>query len=285
MIADSVSLSSAVSGLKNWLPVSVETALEFLRTLEPSLTLIEILNWLRPDLDTNRLDFEDLRWQALDAINDIARLDENVAQEELEEGDLPILYPANMGYPMGWDEYDELLQNLSNLAEGMRLYMFFTMLRTGRDESFQEMSDYFGWQVQFAPIEGLDFEVFKQETRAAGLEDYYWALRVSWYCTDNVYFDFNPWDENGGDWEILPNWTREDIEALAKQYDETMPISEANERAVEQFARDATIAGRLLECMVRSSDLGRTHPAMTLAELWAADETESDEDDEIDSDI
>ncbi|HWR66095.1 MAG TPA: hypothetical protein VN364_08245 [Bellilinea sp.] len=270
--AQIVPVSEAINRLQARRPVSVSHAMDFLEHLAFYATAAGILHDLAPQLLINDMPLEELINRAVTQIDAVAPIMATMLGEFDESN---ILYPDTRGYGLGWDDWEQLQDDITSgdLSEGMRLYAFLTLLRLGSDD-FTEISDRYGWGVHYVEFGRVDLERLKKLLDRAGLADFYDGLRVCWYCTGNIYFDLNPYDEGEIDPDVPP-FTREGIEYLRQAWTDAQPILAAHNRAVERFAQEPLLAVKLLDCLMRSAERPRPAPRVisnqTLAQLWAGE--------------
>jgi hypothetical protein len=208
----------------------------------------------------------------LRAIDALAPLDLEMMETRCEDGMPDELYPACCGYPMGWDEWEEMSgDDLDTCRDELGLYIFTTAMRLGDSAVLLRASDHFGWELSGedpANIQDPNFERLFEMLEERGLGVFKNAINVCLYDTGNHYFDYNPWDE-----EViadLPAFTLEGVRALEWAWAEAQPMREDLTRAVIWFARDMSLAGTLYDLYVESAAETETRP-QTLGELWAGE--------------
>jgi hypothetical protein len=215
---------------------------------------------------------------AVGEISDIAPLDLEETFMCLEDGYeyIDYLYPEHLGYPIGWDEWEELHDNPNDWTETMALYVFVTALRLGETEVLGSSSEHYGWDLEVEDLEAGIPEanwdrlfILLDQRQMSCFKN---ALDVCIYDTGNPYFDYNPYDEERC--PDLPGITVEGVRALEKAWQEAQPIRLDHETAAEQFAHDPTLAKVLLMLWAESADKPEPRRPQTLAEIWADEQPE-----------
>jgi hypothetical protein len=262
---------------------SLEDCLDWLRVKRQEFQGAVILNALNP----GRLYRLDMRVEKDDAfvycdsplldaclreINNLAPLDMDMMEMRYGEANCPDeLYPASCGFPMGWDEWEEIIDNIESISPNTYLYLFVTMLRMGENEKMALAAQEIGWELseeECATLPNPDWNELLILLEQRGLEVFKNAINVCLYDTGNPYFDYNPWDES--DIYSLPAFTLGGVRELQQFWEEAQPISADLDKAVLQFGQDPTLARTIFDLCVESQG----HPAprpQTLAEIWAGE--------------
>ena len=288
MIVDTVSISSfsqAIGKLRSLKRQSFQDVVISLQQAKLTARLARIVAELRPDLyqeitkngvTLNSLDSDDLMQQTLNAINEVAPLDD-MFENELMDGSIPLLYPQCCGYPMSWDEWEEMAEDPGFVSPSMSFYVFVTAWRIGDERAFINGSEVFGWNLRFENS-NVDWEKFCKLLDKNGLGIFKNAFDVAMYSTGNPFFDFNPFDENYG-YEDLHELSIEGVRSLAEDWKKAKPIIEENNKACTMFAEQPELAGRLVKLMrrCRIKENPAPRPPKTLIEIFAEDGQERDE--------
>ena len=191
------------------------------------------------------------------------------------------LFPSACGYPMGWDEWSEMVNDLDTCNETLNLFIFANIWRLEGEEAWDIASHHYGWDLDIEKIVEMgdvDWKHFSKLLKKEGLGCFENALDACWYDTGNIYFDFNPYDD---DIVVdLPPFTLEGVRALAQCWIEAQPIQFDLHIATDLFARDASMAGQIMKLARRARKKERTAQGrarvriggpQTLAELWAGE--------------
>lgn len=203
---------------------------------------------------------------AIDEINAIAPLDDNMFEVLTGDGPESIcLYPETCGYPMSWDDWEEIANDVKSCEESFSLFIFFTALCLGYQETFEAASQHWGWNVSFPQVSNIDGELVEKLLIKRGLPEFVNAINVIWYCTGNAYFDFNVYEESM--FEDLPDFSVEGVRFLAGQYQKAEKISADLQAAITRFTQDKKIPKKLVRIWKDSIAKDEERPK-TLAELF-----------------
>ena len=218
---------------------------------------------------------------ALNAINDVAPLDQDAMMMRMEDGEsCEGLYPAQCGYAMDWVQWNELTDDPTGTDPAMGLYIFVTCIRMGAGEKLFNASEKFGWDLEFDPDASMpepDWDRLWDGLARHNLTAFQDAINVCLYSTDNLYFDYNPWDENQ-DYGDLPPFSLAGVRSLQESWREAQPILNNLRIAIELFSKDGSLARTLWDLFVEASE--EDHPARrTLADMWAQDDEDEDNED------
>lgn len=217
----------------------------------------------------------------LRAIDAVAPLDMDMMEMRCDGGMPDELYPACCGYPMGWDEWEEMVDNIDTSSDEIGLYIFTTAMRLGDGDVLLKAAEHFGWELgveDWPEIPEPNWERLFELLEERGLGVFKNAINACLYDTGNPYFDYNPWDE-----EVIPNlpaFTLEGVRDLEQAWAEAQPIREDLTRAVIRFARETTLASTLYELYVESAQATKPIP-QTLGEMWAGEADDEPEHDEF----
>ncbi|NMC84310.1 MAG: hypothetical protein GYA58_03390 [Anaerolineaceae bacterium] len=232
-------------------------------------------------LDRNDTDL--IRGALLESIYEIAPIDIDYMESLALDNDVYYLIPEPLGYPMGWDEWEELVEDLQDTSDGLAMYVFFTLLRFGEFERLEQAIERWGWNFTVPIIgdsEGFDWERFDRTLQMRGLGCFSLACDVCCYQSGNLYFDFNLYDENAGDWG-LPPFNVDGIRALAKEYQQAIEIQSALREADRRFLQEPGLAGQIfevyLQCLIKKARVKVTSSARTLMDIWAGETTAKEE--------
>lgn len=215
---------------------------------------------------------------AIEAIMEVAPLDEEALEVIVSEGEYPMnLPPASAGFPMSFDEWDEFRCDIDNCSEDMSLYVFYTALRFGDHDVLDEAACHFNWEINSRFSEGdLDWDkMYAMLERETWSKCFVNAIDIICYQTGNIYFDYNPYDA-----DIiydLPPFTIDGFHTLETEWQEAKPILLDYELAKDLFLRDPEVPGELLEMWKACITPSRTRTNLTLAEVWREDEEEEEE--------
>jgi hypothetical protein len=223
---------------------------------------------------------------AFTAINHIAPIDEEFIYSYMDGGEGTIeLVPASCGYPMGWDEWADMINDLATNDTTLNLFIFANIWRLEGSEAWETASDHYGWDLDIEKIvemDEVDWGRFYTLLKKNGLGCFENALDACWYDTGNIYFDFNPYDDDNAGLVDMQPFTVEGVRKLAQLWQEVQPILMDLHVATDLFARDASIAGQIMKLarQARKKDQAsqgrararvRVGGPQTLAELWAGE--------------
>lgn len=274
-------VAAAVTALRNRQMPRLYDALATLRSYNLSAKAAMILQEIAPHflVQNNVSGADALVDKALDAINDIAPVYYESMQADLDasDGGVIFLYPEPVGFPMGWDDWDELITDIEN-SPSMALYAFATCLRLGQWEYFERAAVFLGWNCEYANIDVDRIDQMASELERSGLGCFANALRACWYVTGNVYFDWNPYDDDQA-YEDFPPFIVEGVRWLMNEWQMAQPILNDLKQANEWFQREPGVAARVLACM--TAGMEEVEPGagsnQTLMEIWS--ENDDDEGD------
>lgn len=208
----------------------------------------------------------------LRAIDEVAPLDMDAMGMRCEDSLPDELYPACCGYPMGWDEWEEMVENLDTTNADIALYVFTTAMRLGDGDVLFKAAEHFSWNdlvvEDWPEIPDPEWERLDDLLDQRGLGVFKNAINACLYSTNNPYFDYNPWDENN--LYDLPPFSVEGVRALETAWEEAQQVREDLTKASIQFARDLSLARTLYELYVESAEEAHPQP-QTLSEIWAGE--------------
>jgi hypothetical protein len=229
---------------------------------------------------------EELVSAALEEICTIAPLDTEFIETGLLGAgeDFQYLYPAPMGFPMGWDEWEEIATDPAGCNESMELFIFVSSLRLHYDSTLEQASEHFDWDLPKVDLErysDLDWERMYKLLDQAGLSCFKRAIDVCLYSTDNPYFDFNPYDEDANAFPDLPPYSLDGVHQLEAFYQAAKPIQADFEEAENLFENCYGLPWKLLKiwlscCKKVKPERRRVRvggPERTLAEIWGEVQT------------
>jgi len=274
-------LEKAVKWLREQKKPSMHEVIGDLLELKAQTSVVAILNELNPQrLGTVKIGESTLLDNCLAEINERAPVDEMQMYSYWEGGDgtIPFLIPESVGYPMGWDEWAEMLGDLSpeENQESLQLFVFANVWRLEPGETMEEVAQILGWDnldmSKGAEVETLDWKRFEAGLRRKWLGVFMNGLNACWYQTGNIYFDYNPYDDDQG--IDLPNFNLEGVHWLEGEWQAAQPILEDLRVASELFAKDKRLAGTIMriagKCAVQRTRVrigGPDHP-LTLVEVF-----------------
>ena len=205
----------------------------------------------------------------LRAIDKVAPLDLDQMGMRCEEETADELYPSACGYPMGWDEWEELVEDVNTAAPEISLYLFVTAMRLGDGAVLFKASEHFGWDLEnLEEIPDPNWERLFGLLEEHGLGCFKNAIEACLYDTGNVYFDYNPWDEETI--PTLPPFTLAGVRALEEEWAEAQPIRKDLDHAARIFAQDLSLARKLMD-LYAASACEHAYRLSTLAEMWAGE--------------
>jgi hypothetical protein len=205
----------------------------------------------------------DIVSSTLNAIQEIAPLDWDAMENQFSnEDEVIFLIPDCYGYPMGWDDWDQIREDLESTSLDLGMYIFFTTLRLGDMEIFEAANEQFEWGIERIPERLADRDMgtldraklFRSLDRAK-MGCFKDALEVCFYDTGNVYFDYNPYDE-GEVPSLLPPYAIEGVRDLAAQWKAAQPILANLRIAQNRFMSDPGVPDRLYKAYLRYLDRG-----------------------------
>ena len=270
-----VGFSRAASALRKIRPVRCADAFTALTNLESLLHMAQILRELAPgELDQH---FPAAGWlkddsavegiglAVVEAIGEIAPLDEMVEQNLLDEGTIRLV-PASMGVPMNWDEWSEMTDSPdSYLSASMAPWALCSALNLGDEAAFDRFAEYFEWDLSYPRRAGnqLDFKKMVKALKRRGLGCFEAAWNIAMYDTGNLYFDYNVYEDN----LPLPPLTIAGVRELERQYQEAQPIAADYREACRLFAENDDIPAAIVRIYARSLVKEEQKPK-TLAEVF-----------------
>ena len=208
----------------------------------------------------------------LNAIYEVAPLDQLFIVSVIYDSVLDYLYPESCGWPIEWDEWDEMVEEPASYQESVGLYVFVTALRLDESDVLMGASEHWGWNLMAVDLDDnsvLDWERFAQLLDKNGLGCFKNAFDACAYQTGNPYFDYNPNDEETQ--PDLPPFMLEGVRTLQKYWQEAQPILADYQQAEEMFEQDRSLAGKILklvmECREKRERV-RVRTNLTLAEVW-----------------
>ena len=287
----------ARTGLLNLKPMSsgnVFVRLEVLKIISVSVQIIKEFDELQLE-DFQPIEESDLDDFDCPVIDDALNAIYGKAPFEMEMVDFlaeRYLIPESMGYPMSWDQFFEICSEPEQYPV-YEVFLFFSCLGFGEDDSFNKASQEYGWGVEYPPSNNkknlyLDGNLFVEKLRAAGLDDFITAIEVYEYSTGNAYFDVNLYDEMWLENFDLPDFSVEGCKALITEWEEAQEIETKLQRAEEHFKNDRSSVAKLLLDLWVSSLKRRpdeNEKPKTLIEIFTEDEEleEGEEYDDFDS--
>ncbi|MAT45347.1 MAG: hypothetical protein CL609_23710 [Anaerolineaceae bacterium] len=163
------------------------------------------------------------------------------------------LIPVQLGYPMGWDEWEEISQDPTGCDDVMAINIFFNCLRLGQPETFNMASDHFGWGVYWNAACNLpvDWERFCELLHQKKMGFYINAINTVWYDTNNPYFDMNPFDEMSFD-NFYYDFDLEGFRSLEEAWQDAQPIRDDLARAIKDFTINKKAPRRLLNIWTKA---------------------------------
>lgn len=193
---------------------------------------------------------------ALEEINLRAPLDYDMIEGGIGGlSDLAYIYliPVQLGYPMGWDEWEEISVDPGTCSEEMAINIFFNCLRLGQPETFDMASEAFGWGVYWTEACNMpvDWERFCELLHQKKMGFYINAINAVWYNTDNPYFDMNPFDEMSFD-NFYYDFDLEGFRALEEAWRDAQPIRNDLARAIKDFTINKKAPRRLLNIWTKA---------------------------------
>lgn len=210
----------------------------------------EIIRELAPQrLEGMRLrGTENAVYLAMEVINNAAPIAWDGIEADLDGNDLPpFLYPESVGYAMGWDEWMQINEDITEQPGDLALYIFLTCVRLGDRMAFEQAAEHYGWDINLPLLnENMDWGRLEALLADAGMVEFKNAIDACWYQTGNIYFDYNPYDENYIDSEDLPDFSAEGARRLASEWQLAQPIRSDLEMAIESFQRDPGLARKLM---------------------------------------
>jgi hypothetical protein len=220
---------------------------------------------------------EELFQSAIESITAIAPLDLEFIEVNMDGGSdgLACLYPEPCGYPLGWDEWEEICQDPTDCNDSMALYIFSTCLRFDDVVTLQNASEHFGWDIEIEKLPDLSSEEsdhFFGLLKEHGLKCFENAIYTCWYSTGNQYFDYNPYDEQPI-LENMPEFSMKGVRELEKQWKAAQPILADLHEANDRFVSEKGLARKILEFYLQSQKIriGPHRRPTTLVELWASE--------------
>ncbi len=208
---------------------------------------------------------------ALEAIHKIAPIFFESIEADYQTSDFAELVPSiDYGFPMGWDDWNAVRDNPQDYSESYAIYVFFTALRLGDEIALQNWAEHCGWNItvpKFGTMGEFVWEKIEKKLKRNHLEYFINAIRACYYETDNLYFDFNPYDD-GVIYDNLPPFTIEGVRTLEKEWTEAQPILADLNRAVQEFAENPGIVRTLLRIFLTSIKKKLVVRVSTLNELF-----------------
>jgi hypothetical protein len=205
-------------------------AARILKELDPDkLTFRDGVNWLRDD-DAH----QSLLEAAVEAIGQVAPLQEESVEIDMMDGYIRLV-PAELGYAMNWDEWYEMVSEPGEyLNETAAPWAFCEALLQGDESAFDSFSDYFDWDLRYPRRGGerIDWKKMQRLLEKRGLGCFKAAFEIAGYCTGNLYFDYNIYEDN----LPLPDFTIEGVRELERQYLAAQPILRDYRACVHLFA-------------------------------------------------
>jgi hypothetical protein len=291
-VIQTVSVAQAVEGLRYKIAPWPSVALELLNQLRVIISCAKILadEELFPDREAEKLPAgwsdTDSNWMrdylvgTLQCIDGIAPLDTDYLDVLIgEDQELPYnLPPGPEGYAMSLDEWDSITQDLSDYTD-RNMQIFFWALAMNDGETLVRASEEWDWDLKrypnFSKVTGLNHERFQALLTENNLLHFFNAFKACTYQTGNIYFDYNPYDEEAG-YGTLPDITPEGVRYLSRQYQASKPIKADVMMAEEEFSNDADLVAKLMDIYIAALEFDSSVRPQTLAEMWAQDAAETD---------
>jgi hypothetical protein len=285
---------TAVKALRKFRHPGFERAARRLANLSFTVRAAQILRELAPDrladygAGVRWLDDEDkqddLARATMAAIGEIAPLDDETVEIEIEDGQFRLI-PAAMGYPMNWDEWGELVADPDNyIDQAAAAWAFCSALAIGDQGAFESFSEHFDWDLRWPKRAGgtYDKEKLFRGFDRHGLSCFKAAWNIAIYSTGNLYFDYNIYDDNVD----LPDFDIDGVRELEWQYKAARLIQDEYRLAQELFNTRTDVPKALLRIYAHSlvkdeeTPHGRTLGEVFRAEQEAMAAREADEEDE-----
>jgi hypothetical protein len=225
---------------------------------------------------------ESLMRKTMEAISAIAPLDEETVDIDIQDGQFRLV-PAAMGFPMNWDEWQEIVNDPANFIEKEgSMWAFCCALGTGDQEAFENFSSYFDWDLRWPKRAGgtYDKEKLFRGFQRRGLKCFEVAWNIAIYSTGNLYFDYNIYDDN----IALPPFDIHGVRKLEAQYKEAQPIQAQYRQALDLFLyRDGVPAALLrifAHSLAKEEEDRLIRRARSLGEVFRAEQEAMAEDEE-----
>lgn len=269
--------SQAAAALRKIRPVAYRTAADDLASLDQVLRAAQILIALKPgEIDKYHPEggwlkgedgFYDLGDAVAYAINEIAPLDMEAIDMDLQDGYFRMI-PESRGRPMNWDSWDEMVNDPENYLYGNEsAWAFCAALGVGDQAAFEAFSEYYDWELSYPRKAGGAYDKAKffkaLERRGLGCFKAIWSIAT--YSTDNLYFDYNIYDDNMD----LPPFSLEGVREMERAYRAALPIEAEARWAQDLFESQPGLPAALLRIYVRS--LVKDEKPRTLVEVFRAE--------------
>jgi|GEM_PF-3732358 len=198
-------------------------------------------------------DVSSLEDQAVRLLSSLFPVHEIAVEEVLAEGEsMPVIPIPCLNLAGSWDEFDEILQDPSQISESWSVIAFAHYFVRGIEgESWQLAEEHFHWPQAEAPEllsradKRLDWERFTallQENNLAGFEA---CFALAFWDTGSVFFDLD--DEQL--WNEAFEFNAETIHHLAEEWKKGEAVLNTALAACELANADPTLYFRLLDVL------------------------------------
>ncbi len=275
-----VTLETALKRLEKLRPRGLYDVMDELMSWHAPASAAQILSKLAPDNFRQRCslgavgDEGEFVRDVLSVIDKVTPLDIDYMDMFVEEANDLVLFPLPNGYPMSWDEWDEITGDVEGTTgESMALFLFFKSLDFRDAATFTTANVHFSWGVDtpaLDDIEHLDWQKYCQQLEERGLGCFIKAHEIVDYSTGNVYFDFNPYDDQQD--VTLPPFSVDGVRWLQKEWANAQPWSLAHKESLAKLRENPGLWAILLEIYTNCLVYVDHNKPRTLLELLGFDQ-------------
>jgi len=163
------------------------------------------------------------------------------------------LYIQPCGMPVSDDEIEEAVsENCGTNYSSLEICMLFLCSPMTGQSHWNWAKKYFKWKFPEPKsltrnVESVDWDLLYAKFDEEGLSPLKVAFDVVGRSTENIFIDYNPYDQSTLDPCYDLSFTKETVEMLAREWANAIPILEQHHKAIEMMDEDPSVGRKLIK--------------------------------------